>query len=190
MRNPGINHAVTVMSAGLLAAAMVSVTRADGTTGPKVNASAVVGRVSTPPPAEATTTRTVGRNQVAISRNHDGTAWIEQIDIDGDGTVDEATLVWDEPDKILFASKSGTFLCKNGESGSGDMLIAINAGGNTRHRPAGSGFWVADVEEGECGAEVAGVFGCRFGADGNDTRCGLVHIDRKTDDILIVTAAK
>jgi hypothetical protein len=181
---------VIVMSAGLLAAAMVTVIRADGTTGPKVNASAVVGRVSTPPPAEATTTRTIGRNHVAISRNHDDSAWIEQIDIDGDGTVDEAHLVWDEPDKILFASKSGAFMCKNGESGKGDMLIAINAGGNSRRRLAGSGFWVADVEEGECGAEVAGVFGCRFDADGNDTRCGLVHIDQKTDDILIITPAK
>ena len=61
------------------------------------------------------------------------------------------------------------------------MLIAVNLAGNLRRRPAGSGFWAASVDEDECGAPFAGIFGCRFDSDGVDTRCGLVHVDSKIE---------
>ena len=181
-----------MLTIGALAAATVAVvTHAALLVGPKVNAAEVATRASTPPPPYASQARVVGNNRVTASRNHDVTVWAEQIDIDGDGTIDDATFAYDEPNKILFASKSGAFKCKGGGArGSGDMLIAVNLAGNLRRRPAGSGFWAASVDEDECGAPFAGIFGCRFDSDGVDTRCGLVHVDSKIDDIMIITAAK
>jgi len=176
--------------AALAAATVAIVTHAAVPTGPRVNAAEVTMRASTPPPPYASQARTVGRNGVTASRNHEVTVWTEQIDIDGDGIVDDATFAYDDANKILFASKSGRFTCKSGTFGSGDMLVAVNLAGNLRRRPAGSGFWATSIDEDECGAAYAGIFGCRFDTDGVDTRCGLVHVDSKLNDILIVTAAK
>jgi hypothetical protein len=184
-------EAALLTIAALAVVAVAIVAHAAAPTGPSVNAAAVVMRASEPPPPHASPARIVGKNRVTASRNHEVSVWTEEIDIDGDGIVDDATLAYDEPSKILFASKSGTFKCKGGGAvGSGDMLIAINLAGNLRRRPAGSGFWAASVDEDECGAAFGGIFGCRFDSDGVDTRCGLVHVDSKFDDIMIVTAAK
>jgi hypothetical protein len=128
--------------AALAAATVAIVTHAAVLTGPKVNAAEVAMRASSPPPPYASQARIVGSNRVTASRNHDVSVWAEQIDIDGDGSVDDATFAYDEPNKILFASKSGPFKCKGGgAAGRGDMLIAVNLAGNLRRRPAGSGFW-------------------------------------------------
>jgi hypothetical protein len=184
-------EAALLAIAALVAATVAIVAHAAAPTGPRVNAAAVTLRASQPPPPHASQARTVGQNRVTASRNHEVSAWAEEIDIDGDGTVDDATFAYDESNKILFASKSGPFKCKGGGAvGSGDMLIAVNLAGNLRRRPAGSGFWAVSIDEDECGAPFAGIFGCRFDSDGVDTRCGLVHVDSKIDDIMIVTAAK
>ena len=177
--------------AALVAATVAIATHAAAPTGPRVNPAAVAMRALEPPPPYASPARIVGKNRVTASRTREVSAWEEQIDIDGDGTVDDATFAYDEPNKILFASKSGTFKCKGDSAvGSGDMLIAVNLAGNLRRRPAGSGFWAASVDEDECGAAFAGIFGCRFDSDGVDTSCGLVHVDSKLNDIMIVTAVK
>ena len=186
-----IAQRAAVLTIAALAAATVAIgTHAAAPTGPRVNPAAVVMRASEPPPPYAAQAKIVGRNRVTASRIHEVSTWEEQIDIDGDGTVDDATLAYDEANKILFASKSGRFPCKSGGFGSGDMLIAINLAGNLRRRPAGSGFWATSVDEDECGAAYTGIFGCRFDTDGVDTKCGLVHVDAKLNDIMIVTAAK
>jgi hypothetical protein len=49
---------------------------------------------------------------------------------------------------------------------------------------------VVDVDKGECGAQAAGLLGCKFDASGAETACGVVTIDEKNDDITIVTASK
>jgi hypothetical protein len=153
-------HTATLQRAAVLtiaALAVAIVTHAAAPTGPRVNAAAVAMRALEPPPPHASQARIVGQNRVTASRNHDVSVWEEQIDIDGDGTVDDATFAYDEPNKILFASKSGTFKCKGGGAvGRGDMLIAVNLAGNLRRRPAGSGFWATSIDEDECGAAFAG----------------------------------
>jgi hypothetical protein len=103
--------------AALAAAAVAIVTHAAVLIGPKVNVAEVAMRASTPPPPYASQARIVGNNRVTASRNHDVSVWAEQIDIDGDGIVDDATFAYDEPNKILFASKSGAFKCKGGGAG-------------------------------------------------------------------------
>jgi hypothetical protein len=165
-----------------------------GPGGPAVKPGAVIGKAATPPPAGASTATTVGNGKAKVSTQNNATdtdsAWIERLDVDGDGDVEDTNLVWDDEDKVLYAYASGSFTCKNGGKGSGDLLIAAYGAGNPKQRPAGSGFWVADLDAGECGAQAAGLFGCKFDAKGNETACGAAVLDAKTDDLTIVKAVK
>jgi hypothetical protein len=193
MTNTNVNG-VWVLS-GILAALGAATAFAQSTAvGPAVKPAAVSKRAAAAPPASATKAKSVGKvaakASTANSATDDDSFWVEQLDIDGDGNVDDSNLVWDDEDKVLFAYSDGTFTCKNGATGTGELLVATNGAGNPRKRPAGSGFWVAAVDKGECGAQVAGLFGCRFDETGSETACGLVTVDEKNDDIVIVTAQK
>ncbi len=180
----------------IVVAATASLGLAQGTTsttGPAVKPGAVQKKAAaSAAPASAKTAKSIGKTSVkASTANHasdDDSFWIEQIDIDGDGNVDDANLIWDDEDKVLFAYEEGTFTCGNGGTGSGELLVAVAAAGNPWKRPAGSGFWLAAVDEGECSAKAAGLFGCKFDAAGNSTACGIATLDEKTDDLVIVTA--
>jgi hypothetical protein len=46
------------------------------------------------------------------------------------------------------------------------------------------------LDEGECHAKEAGLYGCKFDANGNATACGVATVDEKNDDVVIVEAAK
>jgi hypothetical protein len=70
------------------------------------------------------------------------------------------------------------------------MLIATSAAGNTGKRPAGSGFWLADLDASECAAQEEALWGCRFDASGSPTACGSATIDEKTDDLVIATVSR
>jgi len=145
-------------------------------------------------PASAKPTKTAGGSKTSVSTaNHatdDDSFWIERLDVDGDGDVEDTNLVWDDEDKILFAYSVGAFTCRNGGTASGELLVGINAAGNARKRPAGSGFWLADLDAGECGAQAAALWGCKFDASGAETACGVAVLDDKSDDLVIATAAK
>ena len=164
------------------------------TQGPAVKPGAVAKKAGTPAPASATKTKAAGKGAVkastANSATDDDSAWVESIDVDGDGNVEDSNLVWDDEDGVLLASKEGTFTCKNGATGEGGMLIGVNAKGNPRKRPAGSGFWIAAVDAGECGVAAAGLWGCKFDANGVETACGMATVDEANDDIVIVAAKK
>ena len=108
--------------------------------------------------------------------------------MDGDGDAEDTNLVWDDEDKVLFASSSGQFTCRNGGTATADLLVATYASGNSLNKPAGSGFWVADLDKGECAAQAAGLWGCKFDAQGNETACGVATVDEKTDDVVIAVA--
>src|SRR4051794_25526802 len=61
---------------------------------------AVTGKAAAPaPPAKATKKTTVGKGKAAANTanpSDDGDAsWVEELDIDGDGTVETADLLWD-----------------------------------------------------------------------------------------------
>jgi len=190
------------LAAGLSAGVGISMASAQ-TPAPAPAAKAVVpGAAVTPaaiakvaamvPPASATKTKSVGTGGVQVSTantaSEDDSTWIEEIDVDGDGNVEDTSFVWDDEDKVIFAYTDGTFTCRNGATGSGAMIIAVNAAGNSRKRPAGSGFWAVEVDKSECGSQTAGIAGCRFDASGNPTSCGMVTVDAANDDVVIVTA--
>jgi len=183
--------------AGLLTIVGVVTVLAQGAppvVGPAVNPAAVQKAAGTPPPANATKAKSIGGTSVkastANSAADDDSFWTQSIDIDGDGDVEATNLVWDDEDKVLFSYSDGAFTCAGGGTGTGELLIATYAAGNTGKRPAGSGFWVASLDEGECAAQAAGLWGCRFNPAGKSTACGVVSIDDKADDIVIVTAKK
>jgi hypothetical protein len=159
-------------------------------TGAAVKPTAVAKKTGMPPPVGAKPGKVVGRNKVAVSTANssadDDSFWIERIDIDGDGDVEESHLIWDDEDKVLLAYSTGVFACRNGATATFDMLVASYGAGNAFKKPAGSGFWIADLDAGECGAQAAGLWGCKFDAGGNATTCGVATLDEKSDDITVV----
>jgi len=155
---------------------------------------AVAAKANSPtPPAKATKKTSIGKGKAAVStaNGSDDTDsfWVEEIDIDGDGTAEATDVVWDDEDKVLFLYAEGEFPCANGGTGTGDMLIAINGQGNSRGRPAGSGWYLVTLDEGECKVKAAGAYGCKFDAKGNLTACGTAVLDEKNDDVVITTVS-
>ena len=167
-----------------------------GTTGATVKPNVVSKKAvtTTTTAAGSKQTTTVGVNKTKVSTANTAadtdSFWVERIDVDGDGDVDDTNLVWDDEDKVLFAYTSGTLGCQNGGTATADLLVAAYGTGNSGNKPVGSGFWVADLDKGECGAQAAATWGCKFDANGNSTACGVAVLDEKNDDLTIVTASK
>jgi hypothetical protein len=155
---------------------------------------ALVDKATNPtPPANATQKKGIGKGHLAVntanSSSDTDSFWAEQIDIDGDGTVDDSNLIWDDEDKVLYIYADDAFTCRNGGTGSGGMMIAIFGKGNTQHQPAGSGWYAVDLDESECGAKKAGIYGCKFDAKQQATACGIATLDEKNDEISVVTVS-
>lgn len=143
------------------------------------------------PPASAQSKTAIGGSDASIGTANDDadtdSYWVEEIDIDGDGETDSPEIAWDDEDRILYLATDGPFTCINGQKGDGQMVMAIFADGNSRSKPAGSGWWLSGLDAGECGVKDAGLYGCRFGADGLATECGSITLDETTDDVIVTT---
>jgi hypothetical protein len=189
-----VTKVTTAVTVGLLAGAVTLALAQSTATGPTVKPAAVAKKAGTAPPASAKPTKTAGGNKVKVSTANsatdDDSFWVEKLDVDGDGDVEDANLVWDDEDKILFAYTVGAFGCKNGGTATAELLVGTYADGNARKKPAGSGFWVADLDKGECGAQAAALWGCKFDASGTETACGVATLDEKNDDLVIVAVSK
>jgi len=146
------------------------------------------------PPANAQQKTSAGKGSTTIGTKNSSTDtdsfWVESIDVDGNGDIETADLLWDDEDKVLLIYYEDDFTCNNGAKGSGAILMGINGADNPRKRPAGSGFYMVSLDEGECGAQEAGLWGCKFDANGNATACGVAVLDEKNDDLVIVTASE
>ena len=188
---------VFVLALAGVALALPVVSRAGGASGPvavqvppKVAAMADAPK----PGAGATKKSSIGKGKAAVSTANaagdDDSFWVEDVDIDGDGTTEQTDVLWDDEDKVLFLSASGDFKCQNGGTGTGDMLIAVNGKGNSRGRPAGSGWYLVTVDEGECNAKATGAYGCKFDGKGNETACGAALVDDKNDDITVAAVTE
>ena len=146
-----------------------------------------------PPPA-AKESSSIGKDGMTVNtQNSPGDTdflWVQEIDTDGNGDLESANLIWDGEDKILYFYYEGEFKCKNGKTAKGEALIGVNGKDNPGKKPAGSGFYAVSLDKGECGAEEAGLWGCRFDSAGNPTVCGVVGLDDKYDDIIILKASE
>jgi hypothetical protein len=134
-------------------------------------------------------TDAIGKGKAAIhfkGRSHDRSFWAEQLDVDNSGNpvlVDEG---WDNHAKVFYVSNDRTFTCGNGQIATGSTLMAVYGKGNPRKRPEGSGWWVSELNAGDCGVPRAGLYGCRFDAAGKNHDCGEANIQSDTNDVLIV----
>jgi hypothetical protein len=143
------------------------------------------------PPATAAVTResVIGRGRAAMrTANGPGdldNGWSADVDIDGDGRLERATFLWDDEDKVLFAWFEGLARCRSGGSAAVAILLAVHGAGSARGMAEGSGFYAVWLDAGECGAEAAGLYGCRFDAAGQVTGCGPAVIDEPVDGIII-----
>ncbi len=187
-----------IMAVAIAAPFCIEQSFAQGSTqGPvKVSPPAAVTAKAAAPAASAQTKQgtTVGKDKLKVNAsnasNETDSVWVEELDIDGDGNVEQTDLLWDDEDKVLYLHAAGTFTCANGGTGEGGMLVAIFGDGNAMKKPAGSGWYAVELDKSECAAEAAVVFGCKFDAQGNATACGAVKVDEKNDDIVIVTVTK
>jgi hypothetical protein len=193
--NPETKIVMAVAMAALLGAGPASAQ--DSKQGPiKCNPPAsVVAKAKSPAaPADAKKAASVGKNKVKVNTGNTAedtdSFWVEELDIDGDGNVEKADVLWDDEDKVLYLHEAGTFTCANGGTGEGSLLIAIFGEGNPMKKPAGSGWYVVEVDKSECASETAGIFGCKFDASGSATACGAVKVDEKHDDIVVVAVSK
>jgi hypothetical protein len=118
--------------------------------------------------------------------NPNNSFWVEEIDLDGTGKVTEAQMLWDGPDKVLYIYTGKTFKCTNGGSADSNLLIATYGAGNTAKKPAGSGWWVAGLDENQCDVKAEGLYGCRFNQNGVNTSCGLADLNDKTHELTII----
>jgi len=175
----------------LVSVGLVLAQTQNSSAGLQVNPAQVQKKANTAPPTGTPTSKTtiVGQN-VKMATPADSDSWAEQIDVDGNGTAEQTNLVWDGADKVLLSNSTGTFTCSNGSTGTGELLVAVNGAGNTRGRPAGSGFWVASMDKGQCGIPAGSMWGCRFNASGTATACGVATIDQKNNDVILVTAQR
>jgi hypothetical protein len=192
---------ITFVVAGLALAAAPILSRAEAadSTSSLMNIKvppALIAKANDPkPPANASQKTKIGKAKTAAntanSASDTDSFWVEQIDVDGDGDVEAASLLWDDEDKVLYVyDENDSLVCANGAPATADLLIAINGKDNARHRPAGSGFYIVSLDAAECKAEVAEAYGCKFDAKGNPTACGVAEVDDKNDDIIIATASK
>lgn len=154
----------------------------------KVNPSKVQARAKQPPPAGARLGTSIGRGSLTMhtanSPDDQDRAWIEQIDIDGDGVAENTEMLWDDEDRVLYAYAQTDVDCEAGGIAVVNVLIGIDAEGNPRHREPGSGMYAAEFEQSECGASDAGLYGCTFSAAGAVTRWIVVRLDEENDSIM------
>ena len=149
-----------------------------------------LGKAAAPnPPANADKKTKVGSGKLSVNtanpKDNGDSMWIEEIDIDGDGTVETAAFLYDDEDNVTYIYANKDFTCTDGGIGKGGILIAVYDKGNTYKKPLGSGWYACTLDEGECGAKAAAVWGCNFDAKGNATACGLATIDEANDNIVI-----
>jgi len=134
----------------------------------------------------------LGEGLVALdTTDHDGDAdslWVETLDINENGNMNETQLLWDDEDNILYAYAFEKFDCLRGDgTADGGMLAAIYGEENTRGAPPGSGFYVVGLDAGECFARTAMLWGCEFDETGAKSKCGEATIDPATGTLEITT---
>ena len=157
----------------------------------KVNPAAVQALAKAPaPPANATKGTTIGMGKASIdtaeAAGDSDSCWVQELDIDGDGDVESVNLLWDDEHKMLFASADTEVPCNIGGTARAALLIGVNAAGNPRGMPEGSGFYAVYLDASECFVNKAGLFGCRFDAKGKVFAAGAAVIDEATGDVTVV----
>src|SRR3974377_2275868 len=130
----------------------------------------------------------VGKGATSIKASQPSSFWTEELDVDDDGTVENSQYLYDAKRGILYTYREDDFACPNGKPESGSILMALYANGNPANKPVGSGWYLVNLNAGQCAAKKAGTFGCKFDANGNATECGAATVNDATGEIDVVVA--
>jgi len=134
--------------------------------------------------------QSIGMGKTSITASQPSSFWSEEVDVDDDGTVETSDFLYDAQRGVLYAYREDDFTCPNGDPESGSILMAINASGNKAAAPVGSGWYVVNIDEGQCAAQEAELYGCRFNASGNPTECGVATLDDATGEVDLAVVAE
>jgi hypothetical protein len=130
----------------------------------------------------------IGKGATAVKASQPSSFWVEDVDVDDDGVVETSDYLYDAQRGILYTYREDDFACPNGKPESGDIIMALYAKGNPAHKPVGSGWYLVNLNTGQCAAKKAGTFGCRFNASGTPTECGAATVNNATGEIDVVVA--
>jgi len=115
---------------------------------------------------------TIGEGNIKLTTGGPASYWEEEIHMGGDTTMVITEFMHDPRQGILYAFRHGDFTCAGDKTMHGRLLEALHTEGNKRGAPVGSGWYAVELNAGECGVKRAGIYGCKFTADGQTTECG------------------
>jgi len=130
----------------------------------------------------------IGKGKTAIRTAQPSSFWVEQLDVDNDGSVETSDFLYDAQRGVLYTYREDDFTCQNGKAESGSILEALYAKGNQAAKPVGSGWYLVGLNAGQCGTKQSAAFGCKFDANGNPTECGAAEINFATGELDVVVA--
>jgi hypothetical protein len=188
MKKTSLFLSLMILGVGILAIAQTAQQPA-----PKVKIGAQqTAKATTPAPgptAKNTATKTsVGKAPLAAKASQPSSFWTEELDVDDDGTVETNDYLYDAQRGILYSYREDDYRCPNGNAESGGILTALYAQGNKANKPVGSGGYIVYLDASNCKAKQAGMFGCKFDANGNATECGAATFNSATGEIDVVVA--
>src|SRR5215469_15818310 len=93
----------------------------------------------------------IGKGATAVKASQPSSFWVEDVDVDADA-VDINIL---DPEGrglrgMLYTYREDDFACPNGKPDSGSILMALYAKGNPAHKAVGSGWYVVNLNTGQC----------------------------------------
>jgi hypothetical protein len=152
-------------------------------------------RYQTPSPGPGATNQSkkavVGSGKASIDTGDaKNSFWTEPIDLTGAGAGSSTDMLWDSSSKIFYAYSHTSLRCSHGKTIEGGILIGIYGKKNFLGKSPGSGWWVVDMQEGQCQAPLAGLYGCKFNAFGANTACGRAELDTRINDMSIVESTR
>lgn len=188
MRKPSLFLTLMLLGFGVLAVAQTA-----PPTTPKVKVGTKLTAKATNPMPDTTAKNTaqktsIGKGATSVKASQPSSFWTEELDVDDDGTVETSDYLYDAQRGVLYTYREDDFACPNGNPESGSILMALYAKGNKADRPAGSGWYLVNLNAGQCAAKKAGTFGCKFDANGNPTECGAATVNKGTGEIDVVVA--
>ncbi len=140
-----------------------------------------------PPDTIRSQKNSIGEGRLAVSTAQPASFWQERLAIGASShAIVHTDFLYDSNLGILYGYRVGDFECKNGQAENGGVLEALYTRGNKAGKPAGSGWYAAELHAGKCGAKESGVYGCKFDSSGTPTECGRATINSQTGEIDVV----
>jgi hypothetical protein len=174
---------------GLAVMSSLAVAAAQEENGPRVQHDLVpASLVRNPaPPSDArskTEKSSIGRGRLEVSIAQPVSFWEQNIAIGNSRTAQVTTdFLFDNSLGIIYGYRVGDFACGNGDAMHGGVLEARYTATNKSGKSEGSGWYAVELRAGKCGANEAGVYGCKFDASGTSTECGMATINSHTGEL-------